>query len=552
MKDLLGKLGASSKPSTAPSFKVNPGSPSDLAWWWMRARKRVTEHVGKIQNGLNCLSTALMPSHTQAGFQAVSIIVSPVAGPLNRRLLQFLIIAPVVIQHAASTYLLTYLITAPVIIHCACFDIWRRTLPFADLFAVQRIWRRNECNIDETYKTYSSLSHPPGSASAATITARATTSPSFASLSKPIFAPYYVYFGNPSTPKMADAFDSLGMKAVTVAFASAPKGQCALTTDLDGLQPDVVNFINKGGAVSLSFGGNLQDQTVPRQHVQQACTDALSLAKLIQDSMIKFQTNNVEFDIEDNSLLSDTDSAKRLGQALVTVKQAVPNTYITYTMGTGTGGMPAEQQAYLQAAKDAGLTVDAVALMTMNMGGKDNVADAQTAIAGGARQVASVFGISTADAIKKMGMLPAIGVDNNGIVIDLGGAATLGNFAKTSNLATLSYWNFNRDFPGGDASTQSLNSSFSPDQKNSSDFFNAFQKALGGATSRALVAVAAPKSAAEIIAGTVDASKIPQPAQKAALPEPAAAGAPGGAQRHGIVSRGRSTSSKIRQMFLAE
>jgi chitinase len=325
-----------------------------------------------------------------------------------------------------------------------------------------------------------------GSGAAAPINARATaTSPSFASLSKPIYAPYYVYFGSPSTPKMADAFDSLGMKAVTVGFASAPKGECALTTDLDILQPDAVNFVNKGGAVSLSFGGNLQDQSDPRQHVQQACTDAPSLAKLIQDSMTKFQTNNVEFDIEDNSLLSDTDSAKRLAQALVTVKEAVPNTYVTYTMGTGTQGMAAEQQAYLQAAKDAGLAVDAVTLMTMNMGGTDNVADAQTAVAGGAQQVADVFGISTADATKKMGMLPSIGVDNNGVVIDLTGATTLGNFAKESSLATLSYWNFNRDFPGGDPKTpQSLDSSSSPDQTNPSEFFTTFQKALAGVAPR--------------------------------------------------------------------
>jgi hypothetical protein len=93
-------------------------------------------------------------------------------------------------------------------------------------------------------------------------------------------------------------------------------------------------------------------------------------------------------------------------------------------MGTGTNGMPAQQQAYLQAAKDAGLIVDAVTLMTMNMGGTDNVADAQTAITGGAQQVADVFGISTADATQKMGMLPSIGVDNNGLVIDLTGATT--------------------------------------------------------------------------------------------------------------------------------
>ncbi|KAF8183495.1 hypothetical protein K438DRAFT_1766782 [Mycena galopus ATCC 62051] len=359
------------------------------------------------------------------------------------------------------------------------------------------------------------------------------TSPSFASLSKPVYAPYYVYFGSSSTPLMADAFDSLSMKAVTVGFVSAPKGNCTLTSDLDILQPDAVAFVNKGGAISLSFGGNLQDQTNPRQHVQQACTDVPSLAKLIQDSMTKFQTNNVEFDIEDNSLLSDTDSAKRLGQALVTVKNAVPNTYVTYTLGTGAQGMPSEQQAYLQAAKDAGLAVDAVTLMTMNMGGTDNVADAQTAVAGGAKQVAGVFGISTNDATQRMGMLPAIGVDNNGVVIDLNGATTLGNFAKENSLATLSYWNFNRDFPGGDTTTQSLNTSSSPDQTNPSEFFTTFQKALAGEApiaAAAAAAAAAQKSVAQIqAAGTVNTSTIPQPAQKAALPEPVTADSPGGA-----------------------
>jgi len=245
--------------------------------------------------------------------------------------------------------------------------------------------------------------------------------------------------------------------------------------------------------------------------------------------MTKFQTNNVEFDIEDDPLLSDTDSATRLGEALVAVKHAVPNTYVTYTLGTGTNGMPAQQQAYLKAAQDAGLTVDAVTLMTMNMGGTDNVADAQTAVAAGAQQVAGILGISAADATKKMGMLPAIGVDNNQLVIDLAGATTLGNFAKANSLATLSYWNFNRDFPGGDTTTQSLDSSSSPDQMAPSQFFTTFQQALEDAAPPAVVQQSVAQILAQIqAAGTVDAT-ISQPAQKAALPEPAAAGAPSGA-----------------------
>jgi hypothetical protein len=86
--------------------------------------------------------------------------------------------------------------------------------------------------------------------------------------------------------------------------------------------------------------------------------------------------------------------------------------------------MPPQQLAYLQAAKNSGVTVDAMTLMTMNMGGTDNVADAQTAITGGTQQVATVYGLSTGDATKKMGMLPAIGIDNAEVVIDLAGATT--------------------------------------------------------------------------------------------------------------------------------
>ena len=63
--------------------------------------------------------------------------------------------------------------------------------------------------------------------------------------------------------------------------------------------------------------------------------------------------------------------------------------------------------------------MDALTLMTMNMGGTNNLVDAQSAINGGTQQLAQVYGLSPTDAVKKMGMLPAVGVDNGGVVIDL-------------------------------------------------------------------------------------------------------------------------------------
>jgi hypothetical protein len=89
--------------------------------------------------------------------------------------------------------------------------------------------------------------------------------------------------------------------------------------------------------------------------------------------------------------------------------------------------MPSQQNAYVQAAKDNGLSIDALTLMMMNMGGTDNVKDSQTAVTGAAGQLEKIYGLQSGEGIKKMGMLPAIGVDNHGKIIDLTGITTRGS-----------------------------------------------------------------------------------------------------------------------------
>lgn len=321
-------------------------------------------------------------------------------------------------------------------------------------------------------------------------------SASFSTLSKPILAPYYVYFGNTAVKSLPDAATALGMKAVTLGLAVAPKGSCSLTTDLDSFVAPANSFISGGGALALSFGGNLEQQSgAPRAHVQQACTDAPSLAKLIQSSMQKFSTHNIEFDIEGDSLTSDTAAAARLATALATVKKALSDTHITYTVATGTTGMTQAQLGQLNAAKTAGVKIDVVMLMTFDMGVQgSNAAGAQSAIKAGAGQVATALGVGSGDAMGMMGLLPMIGKDDEGATTDLKDATTrmsllpllpgtyrlnmckVGQFASTNKLAILSFWSFNRDFAGPDIST----SSGSTDQTSDSQFFTTFQKALGG------------------------------------------------------------------------
>jgi hypothetical protein len=89
-------------------------------------------------------------------------------------------------------------------------------------------------------------------------------------------------------------------------------------------------------------------------------------------------------------------------------------------------------------------------------------------------------------------------------------------FAKASKLATLSYWNFNRDFPGGSISSQDLTDSSSPDQKQDSQFFTTFQSAIGSADNSIDPNINVSPASASVT--PVDTSKIQQPLQKSALP----------------------------------
>lgn len=86
--------------------------------------------------------------------------------------------------------------------------------------------------------------------------------------------------------------------------------------------------------------------------------------------------------------------------------------------------MPSQQNAYVQAAQTAGLSIDGLNLMTMNMGGSNVVSDAQTAITGAAAQLETIYELQKGQGIAKMGMVPAIGVDNNGQTIQVSDITT--------------------------------------------------------------------------------------------------------------------------------
>lgn len=141
--------------------------------------------------------------------------------------------------------------------------------------------------------------------------------------------------------------------------------------------------------------------------------------------------------IQDKALTSDTASALRLGTALTQVRNDIPgthqpfkhciyrwsllalDTHITYTLGCNSKGLPPPELAYLQATKNSSLEIDVLTLMLMNMGEKEAVDPSKKAITAAASQLAGIYNITAISAMQKMGMLPAIGVDNGEVVTNL-------------------------------------------------------------------------------------------------------------------------------------
>jgi hypothetical protein len=194
--------------------------------------------------------------------------------------------------------------------------------------------------------------------------------------------------------------------------------QCNLTADLDGLIGDAQGFLQAGGAHAVSFGGFIDASSTTNAHVQQACTDVHALAELISGLLARFGT------AKGDQLMPDTAAAQRLAGALALVRQTQPALHVTYTLAATPQGLPATGLAQVQALKDAGVALDVLSLMTMDMGVPDVLNASMAAVTAGAGQLESVYGLPAGTGMQRMGVIPMIGKDDQGAELDLVDAKT--------------------------------------------------------------------------------------------------------------------------------
>ncbi|MEY9864359.1 chitinase [Catenulispora sp. GAS73] len=250
-------------------------------------------------------------------------------------------------------------------------------------------------------------------------------------------APYLELSGS-SAGDMAADMNSSGVSRYTLAFF-IPQSGCtpmweAGNYPVGSFTSEINSLKSAGGDVIISFGGASGGE------LAQTCTDVPSLTAAYKNIVTTYGVSRLDFDIE-GGVLSDTAATSRRDQALAALQQQVPGLQVDFTLAVDPNGLPGDQINLLQDAKNQGVNVSVVNLMTMDYyDGQPVINDALSSAQAAAGQIASLYGISTSAAYGKEGLTPIAGKNDDGAMFSQSDAQTLENFAASNGVAELSFW----------------------------------------------------------------------------------------------------------------
>lgn len=261
------------------------------------------------------------------------------------------------------------------------------------------------------------------------------------------FAPYadlslYPLY-NLSASAAAEGTKFFNLAFITTNGACNPEwGGVTALTDAS-ISSDISALRSAGGDVRVSFGG------ASGTELAQSCTSASSLAAAYQKVISAYSLKYIDFDVE-GAAVADTASISLRNQAIATLEANNPGLKVSYTLPVLPSGLTSQGVAVLSSAKAGGVNLDAVNIMAMDFGASftgDMATLAEQAATATAGQIQSVWtSLSTSQALAKVAVTPMIGVnDVSSESFSVADASALANWAKSKNLAWLSFWSATRD-----------------------------------------------------------------------------------------------------------
>jgi chitinase len=250
-------------------------------------------------------------------------------------------------------------------------------------------------------------------------------------------APYLQIYSSDAGDMAADLSAS-GDKYYTLAFL-IPQSGCTPewedNGDSVGAFTSQVNSLQAaGGNVIISSGGESGGE------IAQTCTSVSALTAAYANVVSTYGVTRLDFDIE-GSTLDDSASNNRRNEALAALQAQDPSVQVDYTLAVAPNGLPSEELGVLQNAQSDGVNVNLVNIMTMDFGnGQNALNDALSAAQATAGQLASLYGISTAQAYARLGLTPIAGQNDDNEFFSQSNASTLESFAASNGVQELSFW----------------------------------------------------------------------------------------------------------------
>jgi hypothetical protein len=290
----------------------------------------------------------------------------------------------------------------------------------------------------------------------------------------------YVDLTNNQEPMLDSAISDGGLKAFTAAFVigsgcNAIWGDTLPVTNDPTVSADISRATSAGAQVIVSFGG------AGGVELAQSCTDLTQLTAAYQSVIDTYHLTHIDFDVE-GAAIADTASVNLRFQAIAALEAANPGLVVSVTIPVLPDGPDANGQAFLQAAKTDGATINLINIMTMDFYGTWDTNAEMGSYSTQAAQATLSFAqtIWPSDTYANIGITPMIGQnDDPAEIFTEADAQTVVDFADSNGIGRLAFWSVDRDQPcAGSATGLPACSEIS---QSSLDFTKAFDAYGGGA-----------------------------------------------------------------------
>jgi chitinase len=252
------------------------------------------------------------------------------------------------------------------------------------------------------------------------------------------FAAPYLELSSGTVGDLAADKSASGVSHYTLAFL-IPKSGCTPQWEDGGasvgsFKSQISSLQSAGGDVIISFGG------AEGGELALTCTSVSSLQAAYANVVKTYNVHRLDFDIE-GSPLDNKASITRRDQALAALQKADPSVQVDFTLPVDPTGLESNALNLLKDAKAQGVKVSTVNIMTMDFGnGQNALNDAESASKATAKQLSSLYGVSSAQGFALEGLTPIAGKNDDNENFTQANAKTLLSFAKSNGVSELSFW----------------------------------------------------------------------------------------------------------------